>query len=122
MTINSVTFSGHLGGDPEILNSSNSEYARFSLAVKVYDKGENTTMWLKCFVFGNKSNVVGEYLRKGDMVTISGKLKENVYQDNNGNEIRSLSVIVNDFTLPSNNGSGNRSNNGYNDPGGDASF
>lgn len=101
MTINNVTLTGRLGGDPEIRSlQDGTSVANFSLAVNVYERGENNTMWVKCTVFGNKADVAEKYLNKGAMITVNGRLREENYVNKNGDNVTNIGIIVYDFTLP----------------------
>ena len=96
-TMLNITAVGNLGQDPELKQVSNSDVAEFSLAVK---SGRDQTTWLRCNVWGKRSEVVMRFFTKGSRVTISGKGNLRTYQAKDGTQKSSLDVSVDDFTLP----------------------
>lgn len=101
MGINSVNLSGNLGSDPEIRYlDSGTQIASFSLAVNGYKKRQKTTIWVSCKAFNKTAELVGEYCSKGKTITVSGKLDEEKWQDQNGNSKSKFVVLVNDIQLP----------------------
>ena len=51
-----ITAVGRLGKDPELRTIPGKDYeiTAFSLAVNVFAKGEQQTVWLKCSIWGKK--------------------------------------------------------------------
>jgi single-strand DNA-binding protein len=85
--LNQVQIIGHLGKDPETRHLPSGEaVANFSIATteKWRDKqtGEQKehTEWHNISTFGRLSEIVGQYLHKGSLVYVSGKLKTRKYQ------------------------------------------
>lgn len=82
-----LTIIGYLGKDPEMRYvRDGSAVANFSVAVtdtwKDRTSGETRehTEWFNCSAFGRTGEVVGEYLHKGSMVHLNGKLKTRSYE------------------------------------------
>lgn len=84
---NSVTLVGRLGQDPEIKYfESGSVKARFSIAVdRNFSKENRVTDWFTIEVWGRKAEFVGEWIKKGALVSVSGVLEVNRYTDQAGN-------------------------------------
>ncbi len=84
---NSVVIVGRLGQDPEIKYfESGSVKARFSVAVdRNFSKENKITDWFSIEVWGRKAEFVGEWVKKGTMVSITGVLEVNRYNDPAGN-------------------------------------
>lgn len=101
MGINSTTLSGNVGQDPEVRwLESGSVVAKFSLAVQGYKNKEKTTMWFPCVAWGKTAETIGEYIKKGYQVTVSGSLDIEEWITP-ANEKRSKTVvIVRDIQLP----------------------
>lgn len=77
-----VTCIGHLGSDAEFKQSNGREFTTFRVAHTdrwTDDAGQvhETTTWVDCIING-KPNVI-EYLRKGQMVFVSGSCTLRVY-------------------------------------------
>lgn len=95
-----ITLIGKLGNDVEhrTLGSGNG-LAKFSLAVnrnkKVGDEWETETTWFRAVAFGKLADNLAS-LKKGQQVIVVGYLKENSYTDKDGNERKSIELVVND--------------------------
>ena len=93
-----MTASGNLGRDPEQRETSNGKkVTSFSVACRT---GQDETTWVKCTVWGNRGDVVMQYMTKGSRVTVAGKGKITEYTNKEGEQAKSLEIEVNDFTLP----------------------
>ena len=83
---NSVQLIGRLGNDPQIKSFySGKKMATFSLATNdVYynNQGEKVedTQWHNIVAWGKKSEVIENYLKKGQEVAIQGKLINRSYE------------------------------------------
>jgi len=77
--LNQCNFIGRLGRDPEIsYTASGSAVAKFSIACGDDYKNKqgrkvDKTNWINIVAFGKLAEIVGEYLKKGSKVFISGK-------------------------------------------------
>ena len=77
--INKVILIGRLGKDPESLPSNNPG-CRFSLATSEKYKGKEQTEWHNVVVWGNLVEPCLEFLEKGKLVYIEGKLQTNTWE------------------------------------------
>ena len=91
--LNQAQIIGHLGKDPEIRYLPSGEaVANFSIATTEKWKDKNSgeqreeTEWHRISVFGRLAEIVGEYLKKGSLVFIQGKIKTRKYTDKDGAE------------------------------------
>lgn len=90
--VNKVILLGRLGADPEIRNlPSGSKVASFSLATsEAYtDKTGNRieqTEWHRVELWDTQANLVEQYLKKGDMLYVEGKIRTEKWTDQNGQE------------------------------------
>lgn len=84
---NSVVIVGRLGQDPEIKYfESGSMKASFSLAVdRTFSRENKITDWFSVEVWGRQAEFVGEWVKKGTMVSVQGQLAVNRYTDQAGN-------------------------------------
>lgn len=84
--LNRVQFIGHLGRDPEVRYMASGEaVCNFPVASTERWKDKNSgeqkeaTEWLKVSAFGRQAEICGEYLKKGSLVLVEGKLKTRKY-------------------------------------------
>ena len=102
---NSVIITGHLGCDPEIRQFQNRGLiATFNLATSddYRDKQGNTvkrTHWIPIVVHGNSADVARQYLQKGSKICVTGKLVQESWQDQNGNNRTALKVATQSFEM-----------------------
>ena len=103
--LNKVLLNGRLTADIELNNYGKGKnagtYARFTLAVGdgKNDDGENIAQFITCKAFNKTAEILEEYVKKGDMVTIVGKLVNNNWEDKDGNKHYSTEVNVFEFDL-----------------------
>lgn len=84
--VNSIVIVGRLGQDPEIKYfESGSVKAKFSVAVDRGFKENKTTDWFSVEVWGRTAEFVGEWVKKGSLVSVTGTLETNRYNDQAGN-------------------------------------
>lgn len=95
--MNKIILVGHLGRDPEIGTSLNQKsYARFRLAV---DGPNNRTDWFTVVCFGKNAEFVSQYLQKGRMVAVSGRMESSTVDDREvDKKITYYSVVADTIT------------------------
>ena len=69
--MNSVTLSGHLTQDPELVYRSDRPVCEMRLAV---DNGRHPTTYIDVVTFDEQAYVCAEYMRKGKKVGVNGRL------------------------------------------------
>ncbi len=99
MSLNQAQIIGYLGKDPEVRYLPSGEaVANFSIATSEKWKDKATgepreeTEWHRISVFGRLAEIVGEYLKKGSLVFVQGKLKTRKYTDGQGIERYSTEI------------------------------
>ncbi|HOJ49747.1 MAG TPA: single-stranded DNA-binding protein [Spirochaetota bacterium] len=98
--MNRVILSGRLVSDPEIrATGSGVNVAKFSLAVNEYIKGEEKTSFFDCTAFGKTADFLRQYSQKGSRVLVDGSLRQEKWQDSEGNNRYKISIIVNRVEL-----------------------
>lgn len=96
--MNVITIAGQLGRDAETRYLPNGDaVANFSVADS--QGKEKPTIWWSCQLFGKRAESLGQYLLKGQAVTVSGNVTQRKYTDNNGQERTSIVIRVNDVAL-----------------------
>lgn len=99
-TVNKVIILGRLGQDPDIrATATGNQVANLSVATNEMgpknDQGyrEDKTEWHRCVLFGKTAEVAGQYLKKGSMVYLEGRLQTRKWQDSDGNDRYSTEVV-----------------------------
>jgi len=118
--INKVTLVGRLGGDPEVRTlESGAMVAKFGLATSenYRDKSgewQEQTEWHDIVVWRGLAERAQEYLKKGTLVYLEGKLTHRKWQDKDGNNRKTTEVVANYFRmLSSRNANSSGGNNNY---------
>ena len=102
--MNHTILSGRPVADPDTGTSQNGKpYARFRLA---HDRrtgaqdDQREAMFINCVAFaGLAENIVGPYVRKGQKLTVAGRLEPDNY-DAQDTKYRSFTLVVDDVVLP----------------------
>ena len=87
--LNRVQLIGRLGKDPETRFTPNGKkVAHFSLAVsqrwKTNGETKEYTEWVNVEAWGRLGEVCQEYLKKGSLIYLEGRLKTDKYEDKGG--------------------------------------
>ncbi|MFN8412800.1 MAG: single-stranded DNA-binding protein [Anaerolineales bacterium] len=86
-TLNRVQLIGRLGKDPESkFTPTGKKVTHFSLAVSNHWKDKNgevkeSTEWVNIEAWGRLGEVCQEYLKKGSLIFLEGRLKTDRYED-----------------------------------------
>ena len=104
-SVNKVILVGHLGGDPESrFTPGGTAVATFSIATNESRKNsegnwEDHTEWHRCVLFGKQAEFAAEYVKKGQMVYVEGRLQTRSWEDKEG--MKRLSLIhISEHTRP----------------------
>ena len=93
--MNKVFLVGHLGRDPEVRYIANgTAVANFSLATSEKYGGETKTEWHKVVVWGKLAEICGEYMHKGMLVAVDGRIQTNSWEDNEGNKRETKEIVA----------------------------
>jgi single-strand DNA-binding protein len=85
-TLNRVQLIGRLGNDPESRFTTNGKkVTHFSIAVsqtwKTGDEPKEHTEWVNIESWGRLAEVCQDYLRKGSLIYVDGRLKTDRYEE-----------------------------------------
>ena len=98
---NQVSLIGSVGKDAETkLVGENRQMATFSVATNSSYKNKagekiTDTEWHNVVVWGELSKFVGTYIKKGDIVSVEGSLKNEKYVDKEGKTHYNYKVVAN---------------------------
>jgi single-strand DNA-binding protein len=99
-TLNRVQLIGRLGKDPESkYTPTGKKVCHFSLAVSNRWKDKNgetkeVTEWVNIEAWGRLGEVCQEYLKKGSLIFVEGRLKTDKYEDRENGETKYFTKIV----------------------------
>jgi single-strand DNA-binding protein len=97
--MNVLNFTGNLGRDAEIRYTNNQKVVTsFAVALSSGWGERKTTTWINCSMWGDRGVKVAEYLKKGQMVAVSGEFSTREY-DKDGVTNTVCDCNVNDVTL-----------------------
>jgi single-strand DNA-binding protein len=105
MSVNKVILVGRLGRDPETRYTGGGQaVANFSLATDETYKDRNgerqkRTEWHKIVVWGKQAEIAQQYLKKGSLVFIEGRIQSREWQDKEGQKRTSFEIVANNFRM-----------------------
>ena len=98
--LNQCQFIGRLGQDPELRYTQQGKpVANLSLAVSEKWKDQSgapqeKTEWVRIVAFGKLAEVIGQWIKKGSQVFISGRLASRKWQDQNGQDRYTTEIVA----------------------------
>ena len=97
--MNKVILMGRLAREPEVRYSQGGEpiaVARYTLAVnrRFKRQGEPEADFINCVAFGKTGEFAEKYFKKGQMVSVVGRLQVRSWDDNEGKKRWTTEVIV----------------------------
>ena len=104
-TVNKVIIIGRLGKDPDMrYTPSGTAVANFSVATNYATKDQDgnwndQTEWHNVSTFGRLAEFAGEYLKKGKLVFIEGRLQTRNWEDQNGVKHYRTDIIASEMQL-----------------------
>ncbi len=103
--VNKVIIIGRLGRDPEIrYTSSGTPVASFSVATDEKWTGQDgnrqsKTEWHNIVAWSRLAEICEQYLKKGKLVYIEGRLQTREWDDKDGNKRRTTEIIANNMQM-----------------------
>ena len=112
MSVNKVILVGRLGRDPETrFTGAGQAVANFSVATDETYKDRNgerqkRTEWHKIVVWGKQAEIAQQYLKKGSLVFIEGRIQSREWQDKEGQKRTSFEIVASNFRMLGGRGDG----------------
>jgi single-strand DNA-binding protein len=103
--LNKVLLIGRLGADPELRYTTDGvPVATFNLATsETYkDKGgakQEKTEWHRVVAWRKLGEIAGEYLKKGKLVYIEGKIQSREYEGKDGVKRKTFEIIASEMKM-----------------------
>ena len=105
MSVNKCILVGRIGKDPETRYMTNGEaVTNVSLATsesykdKSGEKQERTE-WHSLVFYRRLAEIAGEYLKKGAMIYVEGRIQTRKWQDKEGKDRYTTEIVVNEMTM-----------------------
>jgi len=105
MSVNKVILVGRLGRDPETRYTSGGQaVCNFSIATDESYKDRNgerqkRTEWHKIVVWGRQAEIAQQYLKKGSLVYLEGRIQTREWTDREGQKRTSFDIVANNFRM-----------------------
>ena len=105
MSLNKAILIGRLGRDPEVCQMPNGEaVCNFSIATDETWKDQSgqrqtKTEWHAITLYRRMAEVAGQYLKKGSLVYIEGRIQSRKYTDKNGIERTAYEIIGSEMKM-----------------------
>jgi len=112
MSVNKVILVGRLGRDPETRYTGGGQaVANFSLATDETYRDKNgerqkRTEWHKIVVWGKQAEIAQQYLKKGSLIFIEGRIQSREWQDKEGQKRTSFEIVASNFRMLGGRGDG----------------
>ena len=103
--VNKVIIIGRLGKDPDMRYApSGTAIASFTMATNHNTKDADgnwnqQTEWHSIKTFGRQAEFVGEYLKKGKLAFVEGRLQTSSWEDQNGQKKYRTDIIASDVQM-----------------------
>ena len=104
-SLNKVMLIGNVGSEPEIrMTASGAKIAKFSVATNrsFQDRSgqqQERTEWHRLTCFGRLSDVVEQWVHKGDRVFVEGRIEYSQTQDDKGGTRYWTDIVVNEMIM-----------------------
>jgi single-strand DNA-binding protein len=104
-SLNKVQLIGHLGADPESrFTTSGSAVANFNLATNeswrsAEGETKEKTEWHRVVLFGKMAETAAEFMKKGQLVYIEGRLQTRSWEDKDKIKRYTTEILCDNFTM-----------------------
>ncbi len=104
-SLNKVLLIGHLGADPESrFTTSGSAVTNFNIATNESWKStegdtKEKTEWHRVVLFGKMAETAAEYMKKGQLVFVEGRLQTRSWEDKDKVKRYTTEILCDNFTM-----------------------
>jgi single-strand DNA-binding protein len=105
MSVNKAILVGRLGRDPETRYTSGGQaVCNFTMATDETYKDragerQKRTEWHKIVVWGKQAEIAQQYLRKGSLIYVEGRIQSRQWDDREGQKRTSVEIVANNFRM-----------------------
>lgn len=98
--LNQCNFIGRLGRDVEIrYTQAGKAVGSFSIACSEKRGDQESTEWVNVVVWDKLAEICGEYLSKGSLVFISGRMQTRKWQDQSGADRYTTEIVAREMKM-----------------------
>lgn len=98
MSINVAVIAGHLTKDVELAKTQKgNSVAKFTVAVNGIN---DNTDFINCVAWNKLADIVNMYCKKGDLVTVEGRISVRNYEDQQGQKVYITEIVASNVQLP----------------------
>ena len=98
--VNNCMFIGRLGRDPESrFTQSGKTVVNFSIACSEKRGGEEYTEWVNIVAWDKLGEICAQYLQKGSLVYISGRMQTRKWQDQSGTDRYTTEIVAREVKM-----------------------
>ena len=104
-SVNKVIIVGNLGQNPEArFTPQGTAVTNLSVATNESWKNQNgeiqdRTEWHRVVIYGKMAETASQYMQKGQMVYVEGRLQTNEWEDQNKNKRKTTEIRCDNFTM-----------------------
>lgn len=100
MSLSRVELIGRAGRDAEMKYLQDGQaLAKFSLATDRPTRGGSETDWHQIVLFGKVAEVAGEFVTKGRLIFVAGRLSYRTWDGKDGQQHRAIEIVAADLIL-----------------------
>lgn len=92
--MNDVNLTGRITKDPELHETEKMQVVNFTLAVNREFSKEKEADFVPCVTFNHSATYLANYVKKGDMLEVQGRIQTRSYQSKNGDTIYVTEVVA----------------------------
>lgn len=98
--LNRSILAGRLVADPELrMTKKETAVTRFRLAINWQGRFGKGTDFISCVAWGSLAEICAEYLKKGRLVAVEGRLNIQKYKDKKGKHKTSTEVVIENLQM-----------------------
>lgn len=100
--INNVSLTGRLTKDPELrMTQSGTSVTSFTLAVnrRPNSQGQQEADFINCVAWGKTAQIAEQYLHKGSLIGIEGRIQTRFYDNQQGNRVYITEVVTEELSF-----------------------
>ena len=112
MSVNRAILVGRLGRDPETRYTSGGQaVCNFTLATDETYRDRNgerqkRTEWHRIVVWGKQAEIAQQYLRKGSLIFVEGRIQTRQWDDREGQKRTTVEIVASNFRMLGGRGEG----------------
>ena len=105
MSVNKAILVGRLGKDPETRYTSGGQaVCNFTMATDETYKDrsgerQKRTEWHRIVVWGKQAEIAQQYLRKGSLIFLEGRIQSRQWDDREGQKRTTVEIVANNFRM-----------------------